>query len=117
MKRETKQSLNFEKIKRHEGVHANQLHSLDIILTELIIIFQWFNPVMWFYRNALKQTHEYLADEGVLEQGYDSDKYQLLLLEQQIGVQPGLVNNFNFSIINTQFSKISFFKFVTKYRI
>lgn len=88
----------LEEILQHETVHINQLHTLDILVIELVTIIQWFNPFVWFYRKALKQTHEYLADRGVLEQGFDSGKYQMLLLQQQIGVQPSLANNFNKSL-------------------
>lgn len=98
LKEETKGDSDFDQIIKHETIHAKQWHSLDIIFTEIVLVLQWFNPVIWLYRKALKQTHEYLADEGVLEQGFDSDKYQLLLVEKQIGVQPGLANNFNKSL-------------------
>lgn len=88
--KEIKNDKKLEEILLHEIVHANQLHTLDILLIEIVTIIQWFNPFVWFYRKALKETHEYLADRGVLEQGFDSGKYQMLLLQQQIGVQPSL---------------------------
>ncbi len=97
--KEIKNDKKLEEILLHEIVHANQLHTLDILLIEIVTIIQWFNPFVWFYRKALKETHEYLADRGVLEQGFDSGKYQMLLLQQQIGVQPSLANNFNKSLI------------------
>ncbi|MGB3143331.1 MAG: M56 family metallopeptidase, partial [Maribacter sp.] len=52
----------LEAIIAHEQVHATQLHSLDILLTELFCILQWFNPVVWFYRTSIKQNLEFLAD-------------------------------------------------------
>lgn len=84
----------------HEQVHIKQRHSIDLILMELMTIFQWFNPVVWFYRNSIKSVHEYLADEGVLLKGYNSINYQKLLLEQSTGIQVNdLTNNFNHSLI------------------
>jgi TonB-dependent SusC/RagA subfamily outer membrane receptor len=54
---------NFEPILRHESVHIRQLHSLDIILIELLKIIFWFNPVLWFYKHSIQEVHEFLADE------------------------------------------------------
>jgi TonB family protein len=88
----------FNKILIHEKTHAEQLHSADAIILEIICILQWYNPFARKFRNALKETHEYLADKGVLEHGFDSDRYSMLLLEQTIGVQPGFANNLNKSL-------------------
>jgi len=67
-------------------------------MIEIINIIQWFNPFIYLYKKSLKTTHEYLSDEKVIEQGFDSDEYKLLLLKQRIGVQPGFANNFNKSL-------------------
>ena len=32
----------------HEQVHVKQWHSVDLIIMELLIILQWFNPFAWF---------------------------------------------------------------------
>jgi beta-lactamase regulating signal transducer with metallopeptidase domain len=71
----------------HESVHIRQLHSLDILVMELAVALQWFNPAVWFYRKALKETHEYLADREVIAQGFNADGYRLLLFEQQFGAK------------------------------
>lgn len=91
---------NIKEIITHEQVHSRQLHSMDIILLELLTIVQWFNPFVWFYRASLKSLHEYLADEGVLLKGFNAINYQNLLLNQSIGVQVNdMTNNFNQSLI------------------
>ncbi len=77
----------IEQIISHESVHIRQLHSLDILVMEVVVALQWFNPVVWFYRKALKETHEYLADREVIAQGYNADGYRLLLFEQQFGAK------------------------------
>ncbi|MBN2399455.1 MAG: hypothetical protein JXI33_03850 [Candidatus Aminicenantes bacterium] len=77
----------IEQIIFHESVHIRQLHSLDILVMELVVALQWFNPVVWFYRKALKETHEYLADREVIAQGFNADGYRLLLFEQQFGAK------------------------------
>jgi len=88
----------LDKIIMHETIHVNQLHSLDIIFTEIICLLTWFNPVSWMIKYALKETHEYLADSGVSEQTPLSAEYFLLLIRNAIGVQLGLANNFNKSL-------------------
>jgi hypothetical protein len=84
----------------HEMAHRRQWHSIDIIIMELIAIFQWINPVVWLYRSALKSQHEYAADIYVLEKGHDIISYQRLLFERAVGFSPlGLTNYFNHSLL------------------
>ncbi len=86
----------LDKIIAHEKIHIQQKHSFDIVLLELFTIIQWFNPFMWFYKNSLKNIHEFLADEGVLIEGINKIDYQELLLSQSIGFQlNGISNNFS----------------------
>jgi TonB family protein len=92
---------------RHEMAHARQLHSADILLLELVKIIQWFNPFIYILQRFLKETHEYLADEAVLEQNSDSAGYRLLLLSQVFGIQPGISNYFNHSLIKKRFTMMS----------
>ena len=75
----------FNRILCHELVHVRQLHSLDIIFSELITVIQWFNPFVWPYKRSLRETHEYLADRAVIAQGCSRTGYQLLIVEQHVG--------------------------------
>jgi len=70
---------DVEKVLKHEELHANQWHSLDIVFTELLQVFFWFNPILIFYKSALKQSHEYLADAYVTKDHNRSSYGQLLL--------------------------------------
>ncbi|WP_183575584.1 M56 family metallopeptidase [Mucilaginibacter sp. X5P1] len=66
----------------HEKIHANQLHSFDLILSEILLIIQWCNPFAWYYRTAIINNLEYLTDESVLEADtVDTSEYQLSLLK------------------------------------
>lgn len=98
-----RKQLNRENIKEiiaHEQIHIRQRHSLDLMLTELLTIIQWFNPIVWFYRNSVKSVHEFLADQGVLLKGYNPVDYQKLLIGQYMGIQVNdLTNNFNHSLL------------------
>ncbi|MGX5855619.1 TonB family protein [Dyadobacter jiangsuensis] len=53
---------HFDAILRHEMVHTEQRHSLDILLVEIIRTIFWFNPVLLLYKRSLQEIHEYLAD-------------------------------------------------------
>jgi len=91
----------------HEMAHARQMHSLDILLIQIVKIFQWFNPFVYMAEKALQETHEYLADETVLEQDGQPDRYRLLLLTQVFGVQPGIFSFFNHSLIKNRLTMMT----------
>ncbi|MEM7656906.1 MAG: M56 family metallopeptidase [Bacteroidota bacterium] len=65
----------------HEKIHADQWHSLDILLAEFLVIVQWFNPLAWSYRKSLKENLEYLTDTTLLSQQHDPQAYQMSLLQ------------------------------------
>ncbi|MEN8224288.1 MAG: M56 family metallopeptidase [Bacteroidota bacterium] len=93
-----------KKIIQHERIHIRQWHSADLILLEILTIFQWFNPFIWLYRHAIKVLHEFLADEGVLYSGVDVNVYSALLFEQSTGIQINdLTNNFSKSLLKRRF--------------
>jgi beta-lactamase regulating signal transducer with metallopeptidase domain len=71
----------LDDIIKHESVHVHQQHTMDIILAEIICIFNWYNPFVWLMKNAIKQNLEYLADDTVLKYGADKKSYQYLLLK------------------------------------
>ncbi|MFS4493841.1 peptidoglycan DD-metalloendopeptidase family protein [Maribacter sp. 2308TA10-17] len=84
----------------HEKVHARGMHSVDILLTELVCILQWFNPVIWIYKIMVKQNLEFLADSRTCRYGEDKRNYQYLMLKHATGNHKiNLVNPFFNSII------------------
>jgi hypothetical protein len=66
----------------HEKVHARELHSLDLIIAEIVTILLWFNPFVFFYRSSIKENHEYLADSGVIRSGINPVDYILALANE-----------------------------------
>ena len=64
----------------HEQAHAKQKHSFDILFIELLHIALWFNPLIYFLKKDIKLNHEYLADATVINQGIETNTYQILLL-------------------------------------
>ncbi len=102
-----KTSNDYEKIIQHEMIHVNQFHTIDVIITEIICIIHWFNPILLLYKTSFREIHEYLADEGVIKNGIDKKAYQLLLLSVAKGIidyKP--INNFN-SIIKKRIIMMS----------
>lgn len=72
----------YNQILAHEKVHVKELHSLDILLAELALVFQWFNPFAWLYRKEIENNLEYLTDEAVLaDANIDKSAYQVSLLK------------------------------------
>lgn len=85
---------DFMTIDAHENVHIKQLHTLDIVLIELIRVFFWFNPLVYCYRNSLKLIHEYLADEHAANFSESKKQYAMLLFLQNFKAGPNLANTF-----------------------
>lgn len=93
-------STEFDQILVHERTHVHQRHSIDLIIVQLLAAFLWFNPVIWQLIKSLKTTHEYIADNKIMNAGYSLVEYQSLLLRQLISNNSyGLVHNFNLSFI------------------
>ncbi len=44
---------DLDKIVSHEMVHYKQKHSYDLLLSELVIAFQWFNPFAWMLKSSV----------------------------------------------------------------
>ncbi|TLP80473.1 M56 family metallopeptidase [Maribacter sp. ACAM166] len=81
----------------HEEVHASQLHSFDILLMEVFLALQWFNPIVWLYRIAIKQNLEFLADTENHQIKRNKKAYHYVLLRQA-------VRNHHISIVNPFFN-------------
>lgn len=89
-----------DEILTHEMMHLKSHHSIDLLFVECILWLHWFNPAIWLLKRELKDIHEYQADKGVLTQGVDATKYQLLLVKKAVGSSLyTLANSFNHSKI------------------
>lgn len=69
-----------ELVIRHEEAHVRQYHWLDVVLAQLLLAIQWFNPFMHLYLRAIRQNHEFQADEAVLKGGNSVAQYQAALI-------------------------------------
>ncbi|GAA3960891.1 M56 family metallopeptidase [Mucilaginibacter dorajii] len=88
-------------IEAHEQVHAQQWHSADVLLIEMVMIINWFNPVVYFYRFAIKHIHEFIADRQAVQAGTNKADYALLLLKQTFNAPTHQLVNpfFNHSLL------------------
>lgn len=85
---------------KHEDIHVKGLHSLDILLFEIILVCCWYNPFVWLMRRAIRQNLEFLTDQRVLNKGIDKQTYQYSLLNvSKKGASIGLSNQFNFKLL------------------
>ena len=90
----------LDQIITHEKVHANQIHSFDILLTHLSCIALWFNPFIWLYNKDLKQNLEFIADNIAATKTICKKSYQYTLLKTSVPTnQMALSNNFYNSLI------------------
>ncbi|WP_316753161.1 M56 family metallopeptidase [Pedobacter gandavensis] len=74
-------------ILRHELAHVKQRHWADLLLAQLFCTLQWFNPMAWLYLKAIRQNHEFLADEAVLQQGNSVAGYRAVLVNHYVGTR------------------------------
>ena len=89
---------NGEEILTHEYAHIRKKHSIDLLIADVCIFFQWFNPASWLLKQELQNIHEFEADESVIAQGIDAKKYQLLLIKKAVGTRLySMANSFNHS--------------------
>ncbi|MEI6412117.1 MAG: M56 family metallopeptidase [Bacteroidota bacterium] len=98
-----KQDINEQErlIIEHELVHARQWHSLDVLLMEAMIVWQWFNPLIYLYRRSLQVVHEYIADEYVVRSTQQRYAYASLLAQQyRDRARPYLLNTFHAQLKN-----------------
>lgn len=83
----------------HEFTHSKQMHSIDILFTEVLLAFCWFNPLLLLYRRAIRLNHEYLADDAVLAGPTGVREYQLLLLDTLLSHRTTtLASSFNYPV-------------------
>jgi hypothetical protein len=112
---EEESEKNLEKIITHEQIHADQHHSIDVIITEVLTAFMWFNPIVWMLKQSLQLVHEYLADEGVLNKGTSVKKYQELLVNQVAEERLiHIASSFNKSLIKKRIIMMNNEKITTK---
>ena len=82
----------------HELAHIAHRHSWDLLLADVCLLFQWFNPTAWLLKQELRTVHEYEADDMVVHSGINARDYQTLLIKKAVGTRLySMANNLNHS--------------------
>jgi TonB family protein len=81
-------------ILQHELCHISERHTYDVMLMELCKIIFWCSPVIYLYKNAIRETHEYIADAVVLQTEDKKEYGQLLLGQSPTGIEIALAHSF-----------------------
>ncbi|RZJ54128.1 MAG: M56 family metallopeptidase [Flavobacterium sp.] len=91
----------YNQILLHEKIHIEQKHTIDLLLAELVLVFQWFNPFAWQWRKTLEINLEFLTDDKMLQQNtVEKESYQFSLLKVAAPHYPlSLTTNYNQSLI------------------
>ena len=99
---------DLDEIISHEATHVQQMHSIDVLLSELFCIFCWFNPFVWLLKREIRMNLEYLADRSVIASGFDSKHYQFNLLRLcHHKAIAKLSNNFNESPLKNRITMMN----------
>ncbi len=86
-------------ILKHEKIHVKQYHTIDLLIMNLLMIFLWINPFVWFYKKSLEQNLEFIADRAAINDISSKKEYQLTLVRVFANNYSPIVNNFYQSLI------------------
>ncbi len=75
-------------ILKHEQAHIRQMHTLDILLGEVVAVLCWMNPLAWLLLKEIRLNLEYLADRAALADEPEKRTYQYLLLDLALDNRP-----------------------------
>ncbi|MCL6217670.1 M56 family metallopeptidase [Zunongwangia pacifica] len=90
---------------RHQLIHAQQYHGLDILFINLVQNFLWFNPLIYCYKNRIITNLEFITDHAVMKKASvknlknELKNYQYHLLSQSLAIQHLPILSFNHSSI------------------
>ena len=70
---------NLEIIVDHENIHVKEKHTIDILISEILFLFQWFNPFAWLIKDDIKNNLEYYTDNEIAQK-HNPQTYQLAMV-------------------------------------
>jgi len=99
----------YNQILLHEKIHIEEKHTIDIVLAELVLIFQWFNPFAWVYRREMESNLEFLTDDQLMQKNkVEKKSYQLSLMKVSAPHFPlSLTTNYNQSILKKRIAMMN----------
>ena len=84
----------------HEKAHCEQRHSLDILISQILTIVLWINPLSFMYHKVIRQNLEFLADASATHKIPSKKGYQYTMLKvsgQELPIS--IINHFYNSLI------------------
>lgn len=99
----------YEQIVAHEKIHVKLWHSIDLLLSELAVVFFWFNPFVWLLRKEVEKNIEYQTDHEMTTHAVTEKKgYQMNLLKIATYNKPlTITTNYNQSLIKQRILKMN----------
>lgn len=99
----------YNQILQHEKIHVRQRHSMDLLLAEIALVFQWFNPFAWIYRKEIENNLEFLTDAQMVEkESVEVQQYQFSLLKVSTPQLPlKLTTNYNQSLLKKRIAMMN----------
>jgi beta-lactamase regulating signal transducer with metallopeptidase domain len=98
----------MREILKHEAEHIRQQHWVDLLLSELLVLVMWYNPLVWLFGHFIRQNHEYLADETVLRNTSNPGEYKAVLINQILGGEViRLGHMFSYSLNKKRFAMMT----------
>ena len=90
---------------KHEWVHAQKLHSIDLIICELLSIVFWFNPVVYRIKEEFLAQHEFEADDLSCT---ENQSYIELLLQQNFNAyELSFIHQFNTNHLKSRIMRLT----------
>ena len=86
------ESTQKESILKHEKVHVDEKHTIDLLWFELLRIVFWFNPLVYIYQKRITEVHEFIADKSASK--HQQNYYENLLAKTFNIAQFSVVNQF-----------------------
>ena len=97
----------IEEVICHERAHVEGRHSLDVLMLEILSIFLWLNPLIYFYKKSIKEIHEFIADAAVVKKTHWT-VYSEFLVQQKGQCFPGnLTSQLNNSLLKKRLQMMS----------
>lgn len=87
------QDGEFNAVITHELAHLKKRHTLDLILAEVVLSLQWFNPAAWMLRDDLQAVHEFEADVAAAQKCSNIKEYEEILIGRVTAMSAGLLAN------------------------
>ncbi len=90
-------ALEAEDIKQvisHEIIHFKLMHSIDRLISRIVHIILWFNPIAYFYIRSIEENHEFEVDHIITNQ-QDKGLYADLLLKLAVSSQGHIYHSFS----------------------